>query len=375
MDEFERRLLVALEAVGAGDLTPQAALQVLREEVLAPVHVRGQIEVAGTLSGRLAHDLNNHLTGVVGCSDMITQRPDSPDVVDLARQVAESAQGALRLAESLGHMGRMRRGKEMEGSFDATSVCKAALRIASHTLPSRVVLSGVWPTQALRVDCGPGRLARVVLHLLLLLGHTTEGPKQFWLKVRARTDPGGPSWVEVLLNGAEDGERVAWAEHPDMAVLRERGAQIEPAEQSFAIRLPRRSGVLDEVEPASHTTQLRVLVVEDEPGVQQFLATVLRRRGCQVFVVNDGPSAVELAMSDDAHFELLITDLNLTGLSGVQLWQQLRPRIGACVIMTGQGTDDALQREVADVQATLLSKPFSPNEVSSVLQVVRSKLG
>ena len=84
MDELERRLLVTLEAVRAGDLTAQKALQALRDEVLGPLGVRAQIELAAALSGRLAHDLNNHLTGVVGCSDMITHRSDSSDVVGLA---------------------------------------------------------------------------------------------------------------------------------------------------------------------------------------------------------------------------------------------------------------------------------------------------
>ncbi len=375
MDELERRLLVTLEAVSAGDLSPQAALQALRDEVLGPFGVRAQIDLAAALSGRLAHDLNNHLTGVVGCSDMITHRPDSPDVGDLAQQVAESAQGAVRLAEALGHMARMRRGKEVEGSFDAVAVCKAAFRVANDTLPPRIELKGVWPAQTLRVDCGPGRLARVVLHLLLLLNQRTEGPAHFSLQVALSTEPDGRTWVQVRLKGEEGADPVRWAEHPDMLVLRERGAQIEQAGHCFTIRLPRRSGALDAVEPSGQPAALRVLVVEDEPGVQQFLATVLRRRGCQVFVVNDAPSALELAASDEAHFELLITDLNLPGQSGVQLWKQLRARIGTGVIMTGQGTDDALQLEVDDAQATLLNKPFSPNQISSVLEAVRSKLG
>ncbi len=66
---------------------------------------------------------------------------------------------------------------------------------------------------------------------------------------------------------------------------------------------------------------IRILVVEDEQTVQQLLATLLHRWGCQVTVVSSGMEALELFQAN--HFDVLCTDLGMPGMSGWDVLDQI----------------------------------------------------
>jgi response regulator RpfG family c-di-GMP phosphodiesterase len=102
----------------------------------------------------------------------------------------------------------------------------------------------------------------------------------------------------------------------------------------------------------------RILVVEDEAGMRLLLQTVLEVEGYQVEVAESGEVALELLRARD--YQLLITDLRMPGLDGMELLRQARawhPELSV-IMVTGYATIDnavaALRRGVNDY----LTKPF-----------------
>lgn len=80
---------------------------------------------------------------------------------------------------------------------------------------------------------------------------------------------------------------------------------------------------------ATITTPLvgRVLVVEDSPDIQRLIAFVLGRAGATVVTASDGKVALDLALDDmrrGTPFDLVLTDLDLPSLSGLDLVKALR---------------------------------------------------
>src|ERR1043165_2093734 len=65
-----------------------------------------------------------------------------------------------------------------------------------------------------------------------------------------------------------------------------------------------------------------ILVVDDEPGIQLLLSSVLRRSGYQVDTAEDGAAGWEALQA--THYDLLITDNNMPKMSGVELVKMLR---------------------------------------------------
>jgi DNA-binding response OmpR family regulator len=120
-----------------------------------------------------------------------------------------------------------------------------------------------------------------------------------------------------------------------------------------------------------------VLVVDDDPTVADVVARYLRRDGHEVRCVSDGPAALEAAA--DRTPDLVVLDLMLPGLDGLEVCRRLRERWPVPIVMLtalGEETDRLVGLETgADDYVT---KPFSPRElalrVRSVLRRARGAL-
>lgn len=107
----------------------------------------------------------------------------------------------------------------------------------------------------------------------------------------------------------------------------------------------------------------RILLVEDEPGIVQVLGDLLRAEGHAVESAGDGDTGLDLARGGS--FDLLILDVMLPGLSGVEVCQAVREQgyDGAILMLTALGSvPDRVQglRAGAD---DYLAKPFDPDEL------------
>lgn len=103
---------------------------------------------------------------------------------------------------------------------------------------------------------------------------------------------------------------------------------------------------------------MRILVVEDEQTVQQVLATLLQRWGCQVTAVSSGMEALELFQANQ--FDVLCTDLGMPGMSGWDVIEQIGtidPHIRKLLI-TGWGEQITLMEARQRGADQMLVKPF-----------------
>ena len=110
---------------------------------------------------------------------------------------------------------------------------------------------------------------------------------------------------------------------------------------------------------------MRVLVVEDEPGIADFIERGLSAEGYEVTTAGDGVAGAELAV--DPEVDLVILDLMLPGQDGLALLRQVRPvRPSLPVIaLTARGTV-ADKIGGLDAGATdYVTKPFSFDELAA----------
>ncbi len=85
----------------------------------------------------------------------------------------------------------------------------------------------------------------------------------------------------------------------------------------------------------------KILVVDDEQSMAQFLAIVLRKEGYQVTTVHNGRDALEKVKTDN--FDVVITDIRMPGMDGIQVLQgikKLDPTIPV-VIMTAYASQQS----------------------------------
>ena len=104
---------------------------------------------------------------------------------------------------------------------------------------------------------------------------------------------------------------------------------------------------------------LRAMVVEDEKPLAELVGTYLDRSGFEVTVISDGLGAVEAAREIDP--DVVVLDLGLPGLDGVEVCRQLRTYSDAYVVMLTARTEEVDTLIGLSVGADdYMTKPFSP---------------
>lgn len=115
--------------------------------------------------------------------------------------------------------------------------------------------------------------------------------------------------------------------------------------------------------------QVRVLVVEDERPLARVVADYLRKATYEVTVVHDGPGAVTAARADDP--DVIILDLMLPGLDGIEVCRQIRSFSDAYVVMLTARDEEVDKIVGLSVGADdYMSKPFSPRELVARVQAM-----
>jgi DNA-binding response OmpR family regulator len=119
----------------------------------------------------------------------------------------------------------------------------------------------------------------------------------------------------------------------------------------------------------------RVLVVEDDATVADVVCRYLEREGFAVERAADGVAAVELALA--APPDLMVLDLMLPGLDGLEVFRRVRAAAPIPVIMLTARGDESDRVAGLDLGADdYVAKPFSPRElVSRVKSVLRRSQG
>lgn len=116
-----------------------------------------------------------------------------------------------------------------------------------------------------------------------------------------------------------------------------------------------------------------VLLVEDEEELRNLFAVLLEMEDIRVFQAEDGEQALRLFQEHRAEIGLLITDLGLPHVGGVDLIGRLRAEAPALRILgtSGLGADDVRDMVIKAGADDFIPKPFSPQEA---IDKVRSYL-
>ena len=106
----------------------------------------------------------------------------------------------------------------------------------------------------------------------------------------------------------------------------------------------------------------KILIIEDELSLQETLSYNLEKEGYQVTVEGNGAKALEIAQ--EMQPDLILMDIMLPGLDGIEITRMLRPRMNVPIIML-TARDDEIDRVLGlEIGADdYLTKPFSMREL------------
>lgn len=112
----------------------------------------------------------------------------------------------------------------------------------------------------------------------------------------------------------------------------------------------------------------KILVVDDEKIIRDFLSRFLILENMQVKVAEGGLQAI--AMAKEEQFDIIFVDMRMPHMDGLEALKELKkinPR-GKYIIMTGYSIDKLLEQTGDEKIDAFIKKPFAINEIASILK-------
>ncbi|SDT10310.1 PAS domain S-box-containing protein [Halopseudomonas xinjiangensis] len=361
-----------------------------------------KMEAIGQLTGGLAHDFNNILTGIIGSLELMLGRIAQGKTESLARYCM-AAMGSAQRAASLTHrlLAFARRQPLDPKQVDSNKLLLSMEDLLRRTLGPLYDLrlrfdKGLWVTR-----CDPYQLESAVLNIAInardampdggfLTIETLNGafdeprpatphdvPAGEYVMIRI-TDTGRGMSPEVIRRAVEpffttkpQGQGTGLGLSMVYGFARQSEGCLDIASEPgggacMTLYLPRSHSPADpspgpELTHAPSTrSTARVLVVEDEALVRELIVEALLDMGCEVVQATDGPAGLRAVRSKQP-FELMISDIGMPGMNGQQLADQalqLYPALKVLMI-TGYAENATLADGFLKPGMGLMTKPFS----------------
>ncbi|MBI5634187.1 MAG: response regulator [Nitrospirae bacterium] len=120
-------------------------------------------------------------------------------------------------------------------------------------------------------------------------------------------------------------------------------------------------------------TQKKILVIDDEEIVRELLTDVFSESGFQVMTAENGLAGLEHIRQPGSRYDLVIIDMSMPGMGGIEVCRELRKLKPDQKIMIATGnysTDDELSEMKKNGVEHVLRKPFNFNEMIGLLRCV-----
>ena len=150
----------------------------------------------------------------------------------------------------------------------------------------------------------------------------------------------------------------------------------------FVIRLsreapsPKEAGTPQmKLEHDEQRNRKRILIVEDQPDTLEMLAASLQANRYETLLSSSATGALEIAMFE--HFDLLISDIAMPDMDGLQLIKDLRRRVGLrtipAIALTGYASQKDVEAAIAAGFNLHLTKPIDPAELTAAVERLLSQ--
>lgn len=158
-----------------------------------------------------------------------------------------------------------------------------------------------------------------------------------------------------------------------MALLETRQRDLAPAASVSVSTTPRKPTPVQIAPPTFATAANRdlVLVVDDEELIRGVTAAMITRLGCETRMAANGQEALERIAALEGRVRLVITDIHMPVMNGVDMVRALRgqPNAPTVVAMSGKFTPEIREALRAEGVTHLIAKPFGMVEIERALKI------
>lgn len=352
-----------------------------------------------TIAGGVAHELNNKLTPVLGYAELVAQEA-TPSQVEFVGYIRKGVQEAANIIRQL-----LRLSKPEGGAREPVDlrdvITEAALMLRFEVREARARIRVEAGDESLVVNGDAAQLKQIAMNLSLNALHAMEETPAPELRLACGRDASG-LWLTVQDNGCGIPPELIGrifdpfftTKGPDKgtglglsichSIARQHEGRIEVRSKPgvgtcFTVRLPalpsatrtlRGQSLPTVPDEARHRRAgHRVLVVDDEPVIRNFLMEAVRNLyGCAVDGAGDGREGLDQVNTHD--YDLILSDVRMPNMTGPEFYLRLREccpgQAAKLVFLTGYMGPGRLQEDIARWGVPVLVKPFTIQRLANV---------
>ncbi len=347
-----------------------------------------RLTAIGELIAGVAHEINNPLQTIIGCTELMLDDPDASNRTDL-ELVRKEAMRAGQIVRNL--LAFARRGASDRALIDLNELVRATAQLREYHLQQvNIELTLRSTPDALPVLANREEIRQVVLNLLLNAEHAIASSKAGGGSIAIETSAaGGAHSVEVTDSGPgvspelrgrifepffttrEVGEGTGLGLSISHGIAVSHGGSLalvdSPSGARFRLSLPAPAAEAIAAS-ADRDAMPRALVVDDDEAIRRMIVKMLERRGFEVYEAQTGEAAMALAL--ERRPGIVICDTGIPGLGGMELYRRLAvldlQRAPRFLFIA----DDKASGESAAVVGSgmpVLVKPFTASDFESSL--------
>ncbi|HEY4319926.1 MAG TPA: ATP-binding protein [Gemmatimonadales bacterium] len=385
-----------------------------RKQLERQLHQAQKMDAIGQLAGGVAHDFNNILTVIQASAEFLSESLDESDVRrEDALQIHVAAQRAARLTRQL--LTFSRQGTAERQDIQLTGVVDQVESMLRRLLPANVELMIQHGAERGLVHADPNQLEQVIVNLVVNARDAMPHGGRIMIETQpAELDdhyasnqvgvtPGAYVMLTVTDTGAgmsletqarifepffttkAAGEGTGLGLATVYGIVKQFNGHIWVYSEvgkgtTFKVYLPEvrsaasASIVAEPVAPPATTVGARVLLVEDHALVRRAVHAQLERQGYVVTDAENADQALALFAGQADSFDLVLSDMMMPGLSGLELRQQLRSDgVTTPVLLMSGYSEYAIKSQGSAVElAPHIEKPFTTallvSEIEALLQ-------
>ncbi|RYZ07224.1 MAG: response regulator [Myxococcales bacterium] len=379
------------------DVSEQVLAERRQQDLEEQLRAARKLEAIGQLAGGVAHDFNNLLTVVLGNIQLMRLSELSEEQDESLGSIEAAADRAATITRQLLAIGRRQPSRPLALSLnDSVRQISGLLR---RLVPEHVIVTTALDAALPNIVADPAQVDQVLLNLVAnardampdggelrietsttTLSHDEQLPpleRGVYVTLRVKDSGHGMSsetqqrvfepffTTKSLTAGTGLGLATVYG------IVKQHGGHIvvesaPGAGSSFSVYLPatgEATSGLEPVAPPAPRRCVRLLLVDDDVGVRSVVATVLQRAGHQVTVAPNAHEALAAFERMTQPLELLVTDVVMPGMSGVELSRELRQRAPALKVLLFSGYPGRDVLALGEQGAAYLAKPVTPKQL------------
>lgn len=362
------------------------------EEANEALRQSQKMEAIGQLTGGIAHDFNNLLTVIKGSADLL-RREDMPAEKRkrYVEAISDTADRAATLTAQL--LAFARRQALKPEVFDASDRIHEIAGMIRSLLGGGITLTLYDQCEECHIEADVSQFETALVNLAVNARDAMSGNGELKIEVTRTKSRDGQDLVAVKV--CDSGRGIPQADFERIyepfyttkgpgegtglglsqvyGFVKQSGGEIAIESEfgdgaTFTLSFPRVEGAVSEKtvqanNSVEHPGSGRILVVEDNPEIREFVEQTLRDLGYEAKSVSSAAEALEFLKGNELAIDLVFTDVLMPGMNGVELATILRQRWPQLPVILTSGYSDALVQDSAH-GFPLIQKPYPIEELS-----------